>query len=36
MTRGQYSPGGDSWWNRNGKALELEVVLDLARKPKTA
>jgi DNA-directed RNA polymerase subunit M/transcription elongation factor TFIIS len=21
------------WWNRDGKALDLEVVLDLARKP---
>ena len=36
VTKDQYPPGDDSWWNRDGKALELEVVLDLARKPKTA
>ena len=22
------------WWNQDGKKLELEVVLDLARKPR--
>jgi len=23
------------WWNQDGKKLELEVVLDLARKPRS-
>lgn len=23
------------WWNQNGKKLELDVVLDLARKPRS-
>lgn len=23
------------WWNQNGKKLDLEVVLDLARKPRS-
>ncbi len=24
------------WWNRDGQSLDLEVVLDLASKPKSA